>query len=139
MPTISNAELQLINMLESNTGAHAKDVVMTDESVIFVVEKGELGKAIGKGGNNIRRMRHAFKRNVEVVEAADDLRGFLANIFKPVKLVEVQESTSGDRKVASISVNNKDKALAIGRAGERIKKARALAKREFGCDDVRII
>lgn len=139
MPTISNAEIQLINMLESSTGAHAKDVVMTGDSVIFVVEKGELGKAIGKGGVNIKRMRYAFKKNVEVVEAADDLRGFLANIFKPVKLVDVLEATSGDRKVVSVSVDNKNKGLAIGRGGERIKKARALAKREFGCDDVRII
>ncbi len=139
MPTISNAEIELMALLEENTGARAKDVVLVGEDVVFVVGKGELGKAIGKGGANIRRMRAVFRKNVEVVEEADDLRGFLTNFFKPARVTEFRESGEPGRKVVSVTVNKEDKGAAIGRAGERIKKARVLAKREYGCDDIRIV
>jgi N utilization substance protein A len=139
MPALlTNAELESIGILASRTGASATDVVLTDDSVIFVVTKGELGKAIGKNGSNIIRLKSAFGRNVEIVEAADGIKEFLSNVFKPAKVLEVREENQSGKKIAFVSVEVKDKGLAIGRGGERIKKARLLAKRRFGLDDVKI-
>lgn len=139
MPALlTNAELESIGILASRTGATATDVVLSDDSVIFVVGKGDLGKAIGKNGSNIARLKSAFGRNVEIVEAAEGVKEFLANIFRPARVVEVREENQGGKRVAFVSVDAKDKGLAIGRGGERIKKARVLAKRRFGIDDVKI-
>lgn len=139
MHTISNEELQAINLLEQVTGAHAKDAVISEDSIIFVVEKGELGRAIGKQGASINRLRKAFGRGVEVVEEASELQGFLANVFAPAQIRETRVSDVQGRRVATVVVDPKNKGLAIGRGGERVRKARLLAKRHFGMDDVKII
>lgn len=139
MPTLSNADLQLITMLESQTGAHASDVVPTEESVIFIVAKGELGRVIGKGGATITRLKHLLGKHVDVVEESPTLRGFLANCFAPVPLKDVKESTDGEHTSVIVHVESKDKGMAIGRNGERIKKARLLAKRHFNVSELRVI
>jgi N utilization substance protein A len=126
-------------LLESNTGAKAKDAIVTDDAVIFVVGEGELGKAVGRNGMNARRLSSAFKKGVEFVESAPDVKGFLGNVFRPAKLVEVREEMRDGKLTVTVSVDKADKGLAIGRGGERIKRARLLAKRHFGCEDVKIV
>lgn len=138
MPTLSNEDLQAINMLEQATGAKAIDVMMAEDAVYFVVEKGDVGKAIGKQGANIEKLRKVFGRNVELTENADTPSEFIANLFKPAVLKEVKENERDGRRTVHITVEDKDKGLAIGRGGSRIKKARLLCKRKFGIDDVKI-
>lgn len=139
MHKISNEDLQAIMLLEQNTGAHAKDVVLGEDAVIFVVEKGELGKAIGKQGANIARLRRAFGKEVQLVEEASDLKLFLANLFAPAKIMEVKQSVVEEKMHVVVVVEHKDKGLAIGRGGERVKKARLLAKRHFDVEDLKIV
>ncbi|MBI3587923.1 NusA-like transcription termination signal-binding factor [Candidatus Micrarchaeota archaeon] len=137
--TLSNEDLQAINLLERSTGARATDVVFGEGSVIFVVAKGDLGRAIGKGGASITKLERAFDKAVEVVEDDGTMQGFLANLFRPVALSEVRESGSPERRTVTVAVNPADKGRAIGRGGERIKKARMLLKRKFGIEDVKIV
>ena len=140
MPTtLSNSDLQVMNLLEAQTGARAKDVVVLGEEIVFVVEKGDLGKAIGKNGQNILKLRRSLGHDVTVVESAGDIRSFLSNVFKPAKLVEIRESNAPGRKVANVVVNAEDKGIAIGKGGSRVKVARVLSQRLFGFDDVKIV
>ncbi len=136
---LSNEEIQAINLLEARTGARANDAVFAGDSVIFVVRKGDLGKAIGRNGSNILGLKKVFDKRVEVVEAADTLEGLLENVFRPVQVNEVRTEEKSGRSVVVVRVNPRNKGLAIGRGGEKISVARVLAKRCFGCDDVRII
>ena len=140
MPTISNDELALLNTLERSTGAKANDVFATNECVTFIVQQGDLGKAIGKQGANLEHLRRAFGNNVDLVEDAETLRAFLANIFRGVEFlsVEEKEDAASGRKIVFLKVNAEHRGKAIGRGGEKINRARALVKRKFGCDDVKI-
>lgn len=138
MAKLSLEDIQLLNVIEMSTGARANDLVMADENVTIVVQKGDLGKAIGKGGANIARLRQQFGKEIFVVEDSETVKGFLANIFAPVQLKAVNEANEGGKKVAIVTVEGKNKGLAIGRGGEKIKRARLLAKRRFELDDVRV-
>lgn len=139
MPTLTYDDIQLINVLEKRTGARAKDVVICDNEVIFVVENGDLGKAIGKQGVNVSRLKKALGKKIEVVETAPNIKEFLKHIFYPVNVKSVNETIVGEKKLASVLVDPKNKGLAIGKGGEKIKKARLLAKRLFEVDDVKIL
>ncbi|MFA6048792.1 MAG: NusA-like transcription termination signal-binding factor [Candidatus Micrarchaeia archaeon] len=139
MPVLNNDDLQIINLLDSRTGARAVDVVVEAGEIIFVVKKGDLGRAIGKQGINIARLRQAFGKNIEIIEDADDAKGFLKNAFYPAQVKSIEESEIGGKKVAVIVVDAKSKGLAIGKGGEKIKRARMLAKRRYGIDDVKIL
>ncbi len=139
MPTLSNADLQYISVLEAQTGAHAKDVVPTEDSVVFVVEKGELGRVIGKNGATIARLRKLLGKHIDVVEDSQTLAGFLANCFAPAVIKEVKESGDDTRRTVTVHVDAQNKGLAIGRGGATIKKARMLAKRHFNVSELRVV
>ncbi len=139
MRTLNQEDLQYIMLLEKQTGARANDVVKSENEVIFVVQKGDLGRAIGKQGANIERLRKSFGKEVGIVEDSDDSKEFLKNLFYPVQVKSIQESDASGKRVAVVSVDPKSKGLAIGKGGEKIKRARLLAKRRFEIDDVKIL
>jgi len=136
--TLSNEEIRAINLLETRTGARANNVVFTPEAVIFMVQKGDLGKAIGRNGANIIGLKKALDKEVDVFEAADTVEGFLATVFHPVQVKEVRVEERDGRKTAVVKVDPKDKGLAIGKGGRKINQARIVAKRCFDCDEVRL-
>ena len=139
MQTLSNEELQMINLLETSTGAKAKDVVLTSSAVIFVLEPGNLGKAIGKQGANIQRLKRGLDKQVDVFEYSESLEGFVRNFFYPVQVIGVEEMDQNGRKTVSVKVDPKNKGLAIGKGGEKIERARLLVKRYFGFDWLKIV
>ncbi len=122
-------------MLEAQTGAQAFDVLLTPESMIFVVKPGDLGKAIGKNGANLARLERMASRRVELVELSDTLEGFLANLFKPARIEKIQ--ANGTSVIVKVDAN--DKGLAIGRGGSKINRARELVKRHFGVDELKVM
>lgn len=135
MTKISSEQLQLLSMLERETGAQAFDVLLTPESIVFVVKAGDLGKAIGKNGANRERLERMALRKVELVEFAETLEGFLANLFKPARIEKI--TASGTSVVLKVGVS--EKGLAIGRGGSKINRARELVKRHYGVEELKVM
>lgn len=125
-----------MSLFERMTDAVVRDCVERDDTVVFVVDAGEMGKAIGKGGANIDRVRRSLDKEVEVVEFSENEADFVANAFQPAAIdgVEVVEEDGG--KVAYVDVDDSDKGLAIGKDGENIAKAKKLARRHYEFDDI---
>lgn len=126
-------------LLENMTGATIVDCIVDDEEdiVIFAVKKGEVGLAVGKGGEKIKRFRSMTNKQVEIYEYIDDAGKFISNALKPAKVKEVRlVDRIGGSRVAMVNVESKDKGIAIGKNGANIKKIRFLAKRYFDLDTV---
>ena len=47
---ITENEMKFIQLLQNMTGATVVDCIIEEESIIFTVKKGEVGLAVGKGG-----------------------------------------------------------------------------------------
>lgn len=128
--------MRCISLFESLTNAATKDcLILEDKIVVFIVRKGELGKAIGRKGSNINRVRTAFKnKRVLVFEDSTTIEGFIKNLFPNINLlnIDVQEKNNG--KIVVVTVESKDRGTAIGREGEKIKTNKAILKRKFNCD-----
>jgi N utilization substance protein A len=134
MIELSKDDMKCIAEFESLTGASVRDCLITDAAVAFIVEKGDLGKAIGKKGANITRVRQAFARQILVFEDADDLEQFVRNLFGAVPIRSMNVHDKMESKIAYAVVDEKDRGSAIGKNGERIKLCRSLLQRRFGCD-----
>ncbi|PIY92022.1 NusA-like transcription termination signal-binding factor, partial [Candidatus Micrarchaeota archaeon CG_4_10_14_0_8_um_filter_60_7] len=78
---LSMQEIGLLNLLESATGAQGRDAVAVGEKLVFVVNEGQLGRAIGKGGEGLRRLEARVGKQVEVVEYAEGAEKFARNLF----------------------------------------------------------
>ncbi len=130
--------IRYIALFESLTRAVARDCYIDDENdrVIFVVKKGDMGLAIGKNGNNINRVKRSIGKHIEIVEFSGDVDEFVANALQPVSVKKVHVVTKENKKLAYVEVMSKDRGIAIGKNGRNINKAKVLAQRHYGLDDV---
>ncbi|MFH1257876.1 MAG: NusA-like transcription termination signal-binding factor [Candidatus Micrarchaeota archaeon] len=139
MQKLSMDDLQLMNALERITGARANDVIVDGDSLIYAVPDSEFGRAIGKHGANIERLQHALNKEVEIVKSPTSKEQFFGSLLHPAIPKEFVEKDDAGRRSLEILVDNKDRGFAIGRNGEKIKRAKLLGKRYFDYCDVKII
>ena len=133
--------MRLISLFQNITKATARDCLDDEKQnkIIFVVNEGKMGLAIGKGGSNIKSLQNILKRNVELIEYFDDPIKFLKNTFNPKFVNEVKLSTKLDgSSQATVIVDQGKKGLVVGRDGRNAQKARLLAKRYFDISSVQI-
>jgi N utilization substance protein A len=136
---ITENEMKYMALLENMTGATVVDCIIDEEedTVIFAVKKGEVGLAVGRGGEKIKRFRRMTNKQVEVYEYIADPKNFIRNALKPAKVKDIRlvDRVDGGR-IAMVDVKTKDKGIAIGKNGQNIKKIRFLAKRYFNLDTI---
>ena len=133
--------MRLISLFQNVTKATARDCLDDEKQnrIIFVVNEGKMGLAIGKGGSNIKSLQNILKRNVELVEHFDDPAKFLKNILNPKFVHEVKIDTKADGSShAIVIVDHGKKGLVVGREGRNAEKARLFAKRYFNISNVLI-
>lgn len=138
MIKLSTESIRYIALFEGLTGATAKDCIVDEENsrIIFVVKNGDMGLAIGRNGENINRVKRSTGKQVEVIEYSEELEEFLKNIIRPVLVRNISVSYRDGKRIAYVEVLSKDKGLAIGRDGKNVEKAKMLAQRHHGIDDV---
>jgi len=135
---LSTEGIRYIALFENLTGATARDCVIDEEHdrVIFVIKKGEMGLAIGKGGCNINGVKKAIGKHVEIVEHSDDVSEFIRNVLHPVPVKNVSVVSKKDKHLALVEISPRDKGFAIGRNGRNIEKAKMLAQRHHDIGDI---
>ena len=138
---LTTDQMRLISLFQNVTGASARDCVEDEKQnrVIFVVNEGKMGLAIGKGGAHIRNLQNIVKKNVELVEYSDDPVTFLKNMLnaKLVSDVKLNKRLDGTTQ-AIVLVDAKKKGIVVGREARNAEKARLLAKRYFEITSVLI-
>ena len=132
MVTLSNDDIKRLALFESLTGAMAEDCIVDGERIAFIVKEGDLGRAIGKNGETIRRVREAFGKRVDVFENAESMEKFVRHLYPGIEIRELKVLEGTDGKTVQIAVGAQDRGPAIGRDGERIKLARAILERRYG-------
>ena len=137
--TFSNETVQYINMASKYCRASIKDCIVEDDRIVFVVEKGQLGLAIGSKAKNLERLRTAFKKNVKFVEFDENKERFVQNLCKPYKVNNIIIEENNDSSIVRIEVNPRDKSKLIGRNGRNINMIRKLAQRHHPIKDVQIV
>ena len=131
--------LKLISLFESVTRAAVRDCITLEDKVVFVVNKGDAGAAIGEKGDNIHRLRDILRKNIEIVEWADTPEEFIRNIFHAFDVTGVKIEKRGSRNTAVVCVDPGQKARAIGKQGRNLHQARDILARHFqGIDAVLI-
>ena len=131
-------EMRYITLFEGLTGARVHDCVIDEDGdkITFLVRKGDIGLAVGKGGNKILRVRQVIGKSVEVIEYSGDPIEFLRNVLMPVRINGINIVEREGKKIAVINVERRDRGIVVGRKGKRIKCAKKLALRHHGIQDI---
>jgi len=138
---LTTDQMRMMSLFQNVTGATARDCVEDEKQnrVIFVVNSGKMGLAIGKGGSHIKTLQNLVKKNVELVEFDENPETFLKNMLNSKLVSEVKLNDRPDgTKQAIVLVDPRKKGIVVGREGRNAEKARLLAKRYFDITSVLI-
>jgi len=137
--TLTDEARRYISVVEEETDATVRDCVVEEsfERLLFVVKAGEMARAIGPGGENVRELEERLDREIKLVEDAENAEVFVANALAPAAVYNVTVSENDDT-VAYAEVDQHDTGVAIGKDGKNIAAARTLAARHFDIDDIEL-
>lgn len=126
-----------INSFENMTGAKVKDAFEDkNEGIVFVVNQGEIGKAIGKNGANIKRVGFRMKKRVKVIEYNDNPLGFVKNAIYPVQADSIE--LENDNTIVIKVRSTESKAILLGRSKSNLIELNEIVKRFFEQFDVKV-
>ncbi len=127
--TLDNTQLGFIRLFEGLTGARVKDCVEAEDKIVFVVEPGQVPRAVGPRGNVIDRIKEMVKREIQVVEWSEDPGTLVRNLFFPFFPQSVEFTPKGAGRHATVTVDPAFKARAIGTKGKNLKIVRTVLLR----------
>jgi|SRR3989344_5040412 len=126
--------IQYRNLFESLTGARVKDCFSNDK-IIFVIEKGDINRAVGRNGETIRRAENIFKRQLKIIEFDDDLIKFVKNAIMPIKALDIKLE---DNNIIITADSMTDKGRLIGRDSKNLIKLKELISNYFSINNVKV-
>lgn len=128
--------MKFMSMLESMTHAKLRDCIISDNLVTFVVDEGEIGKAVGRKGANVRMLENKLKKKMKIVEFSEDLARFIENLAYPAKVKEVQIE---DKIVKVTAEDSQSRGLLIGRGAVILRAYEAIVKRFFDVEEIKVV
>ena len=128
--------MKLMALFEAVTHSKLKDCIISEILVTLIVEDGEIGKAVGKGGINAKSLESKLNKKVRIVEFSDDLVKFIQNITYPAKIKEV---VNEDGIVTITSADSQSRGLLIGRGASILRSYESIVKRYFDIQEIKVV
>ena len=131
-------ELRYMSLLQDLTGAMVYRAIVDSDGnrIFYLVDKGDMGKAIGKDGRVVKTLSKILNKEVEIIEYAQDLETMVRNLFPGVTILRVDVVDRKDGKIVYVKVRDDEKGKAIGRDGRVVKRARIVLNKLFNVDKV---
>ena len=128
--------MKVISLFESMTHASVKDCIEEDGRLIVVVHTGEIAKAIGKGGSNIKKLEGMLKKKIKIIEFNSDVLEFVRNVVAPLKTADVSEE---EGMVVITPPDTQTRGLLIGRGAVHLRSFEDIVKRYFQIKEIKVI
>ena len=129
--------MKFISMFERITKTNAKDCFKQDKKIIFIVNEGMAGKAVGKGGSNIKKLEGLFRKKVRIVEFNPDLIEFVRNVVHPLQAKEIREEETG--VVIITPIDSTTRGYLIGREAVNLRGFEEIVKRYFEVKEIKVV
>ncbi len=130
--------MKYMSLFEQVTRAQVKDCFVDAHLSLltFVVQPGQIGKAVGKKGSNVRLIENKLKRKIRVVEFHPDKIGFIKNMIMPLRVDEAREE---DGVIFLESKDVKTKSLLIGRSAQNLRNLEENVRRYFDVEEIKVV
>ena len=128
--------LTWMKTFENITKARLKDCFENKNKIYFIVEEGQLRKALGNQSANIAKLEKAFPKGVKIIEHSKDLEKFMINLFYPLKILEVEIN---DKIIVIKGPDTKTKGLMIGARAQNLRNYEMIAKKYYDIEEIKIV
>ena len=119
--------IKLISLFEKITHARLKDLFY-QPGPIFVIEQGDLRKALGKDNANIKKLEHLLKKRIKIIEFSSSVLQFVLNVIAPIRVADIKEE---DDKIIIVSKETKSRGYLIGRAASNLRNFEIIVKKYY--------
>ncbi len=120
--------LQWMNLFEKVTRARLKDFFLHNEKMYFIVEKGNLQRALGPQKKNVTKLEELLKRKIKIIEYTDNELQFVTNVLAPLRVVNI---TNDDGIVTITGPDQKTKGLMIGARAANLRMYESIVQKFF--------
>jgi N utilization substance protein A len=134
--TFTEETLRYISLFEKVTKARVRDCMETEDKLVYVVDPGQANRAVGKGGENVIRLKNTTGKNIQVIEYSDDAEQFIKNVFYNYGVQSVVIENRGTIVHATVTVDPTVKGRAIGKSGRNLKIARDIVARHHNVQSI---
>jgi len=128
--------MKFISLFEGITRAAVKDCFELGERLVFIVKEGNIGKALGKGGSNIKRLERMLKKKLRIIEFNDDLHQFIQNVVYPSKVKDISEE---EGVITITPPDSETRGYLIGRSAVNLNITKEIVKRYFDIKDIKVV
>ncbi len=120
--------IKLMSLFEKITRAGLKDCFYSKEKLLFVVDHGDMGKALGKKKANIDKLEKVLNRKIKIVEFNPDIKTFIKNLMYPLRILEIEEQ---DGVYTIKGPDTKTKGLMIGARAQNLRNFEEITQKYF--------
>ena len=121
--------IRLMSLFEKITKAHLKDCFSDqNDLLLFVVNQGDLWKAVGKKAANVKKLEGLLNRKIKIVGFDSDMKGFINNLIFPLKIKNIIR----EEDVLTLEPEDtKTRGLLIGRNAKNLRNYEEIIKKYF--------
>lgn len=134
MRAFDNDTIQLISAFERITRSRVHDCLKVEGEdgpvVLFVIDKGAMGKAIGKGGENIKNAEDMIGCRIKVFEYSENEAEFVKNLVPQAKGVKVSNG--------KVSIKTQKRGAVIGKGGSNIRILKQILERNSSIREIEV-
>ena len=128
--------MRLIGLFEQVTRARVKDCFTFRDKLTFLVEEGQLWRALGKNRANLLKLERLLNQKIKIVEYKPEKLSFIANLLQPLRVVDMEES---DGVVTIKGPDTKTKGLMIGARAQNLRALEEIVRRYFDCKEIKVV
>lgn len=133
---LTQESINNINLFEGLTNAKVKDCFSDGDKLVFLIEEGNVKKALGRNNSNVERISKILKKEIKIIAFSNDVCKFVSNLIYPNKVDEIKI----DGKVVDIFVSDSIvKGRIYGRGRENLKKINSIVKNYFDIVEIRVV
>jgi NusA-like KH domain protein len=132
--TISMEDMRHLNLFSKITRVSTRYCFSYNDTLMFAVPKPKLNKALGKNGENLKKLSDILKKRVRIVpqpRGVEDLKYFVQLIISPVVFKEI---TVNDKEVVINAGSVQTKAALLGRNKRRLEEMKKIIQTFFNLD-----
>ncbi len=126
-----------MSLFESFTRAKPKDCFFdSNGQLVYVIEPGNMARAIGRNGANIKKFESVLKRKVKIVEFNPDVIRFVSSLIAPAKARDIRIE---NRIITIKPADMETRGLLIGKSAKNLKNFEKITKKYFDIEEIKVI
>ncbi|MFC2135837.1 hypothetical protein ACFLTH_14575 [Bacteroidota bacterium] len=117
-----------MNLFEKITHTKLKEFFIFKEKLTFMVQPGQMMKALGKNKVNLLKLEKMFNKPLRIIEFNEDMIQFIQNLIAPLRCSKIEEENG---IVVITGPDTKTKGLMIGSKAKNLRETEEVVKKYF--------